>query len=283
MRDDDADMTAQAVPAAREVGPPGPPGVHAALAVLEAVADGRPRTLAELARELDLPKSTLHRVVAVLVDRGWLARDASGGGFGLGIRALGLGAAGAELPFAVAFRGAAAELLRRFDETVCLAVLDGDASVFVHKEETSQPVRLVTHVGSRTPAYAAASGRVFLADWRPESVVAEYGSRPLITPTGMRLTLDELLVALAEVRAAGHAENHGETAEGLWACAFPVRNAAGIVLAALTLCVPTCRAAAERRAAMVEAGAAVARRLSADVAWMPSYDARASAPGGGGS
>ncbi len=250
--------------------------------MLEAVAAGGPRGLADLARDLGLPKSTLHRVSCVLLERGWLARDRASGRFTLGIRALGLGATAEELPISTAFRAAAAELLTRFDETVCLAVLDGQESVFIAKEETSQPVRLIARIGSRTPAYASASGRVFLADWRPESVAAEFGGRPLITPTGLRLTLDDVLQVLADVRAAGWAENHEETALGLWAASFPVRNGAGIVLAALTLCVPTSRASPERREAMLAAGGAVAARLSAEVAWMPSYDARSATHDGGG-
>src|ERR671921_757110 len=78
-------------------------------------------------------------------------------------------------------------LLARHDETVCLAVLDGDESVFIAIEETSQPVRLQTWVGRRAPAFASASGRVFLAARPPDAVAAEYGGRPLITPTGRRL------------------------------------------------------------------------------------------------
>ena len=149
----------------------GSPGVHAALSVLELLVSRGPLTLSDLAHELELAKSTLHRVCAVLVERGWASR-ARDGRFDLGIRAIGIGARAAELPIVAAFRRAAAALLTRHDETVCLAVLDGTESVFVAIEETSHPVRLVTHVGSRTPALASASGRVVLAVWAPQGVTA---------------------------------------------------------------------------------------------------------------
>ena len=114
----------------------------------------------------DLPgvgiaKSTLHRICVVLVERGWAVRDREGR-FDLGIRALRLGSSSAELPVVTAFRTVAAEFITRHDETIALAVLDGVESLFIAIEDTSQPVRLVTHVGSKTPAFASASGRVVL-------------------------------------------------------------------------------------------------------------------------
>ncbi len=262
---------------ARVVAPPragaGSPGVHAALSVLEAlVADG-PLTLSELAAELGVAKSTLHRVCTVLVERGWAVRDADGR-FDLGIRAIGLGARSSELPIVTAFRGVAAGLLTRHDETVCLAVVDGAESVYIALEETSQPVRLVTHVGSKTPAFASASGRVVLAGWSPAGVTAEYGGRPLVTPTGRRLrSVEELHEILDVVRRNGYAENREETAVGLHTLAVPIANGAGAILGALTVCVPTSRMTPSRHALLVRDLVEAGERLSAEVAWLPAWNA----------
>ena len=96
-----------------------------------------------------------------------------------------------------------------------------------------------------------------------------------MTPTGRRLRgVSELHEILDEVRRQGVAENHEETAIGLYAVSTPVVNASGVVLAALTLCVPTSRMGGDRREVLVadlrEAGA----RLSSDVAWLPAHNAR---------
>lgn len=249
------------------------PGVHAALSVLEALVARGPLALSDLASELGLPKSTLHRVCAILAERGWVVRDGEGR-FDLGIRAIGIGARTSELPIVTAFRGVAAGLLTRHDETVCLAVLDGGESVFIALEETSQPVRLVTHVGSRTPAFASASGRIILAARTPAGVTAEFGGRPLVTPTGRRLhSVGELQEILEAVRGNGYAENDEETAVGLYALSVPIRNGGGTVLAALTLCVPTSRMNPERRTALIRDLVAAGERLSADVAWLPAWNA----------
>lgn len=248
------------------------PGVHTAVSVLEALVAQGPLTLSDLASSLGVPKSSLSRVCAVLIDRGWVVRSRDGR-FDLGTRALGLSARSSDLPLVRAFRAIAAELLTAHNETVCLAVLDMEDSMFIDLEETSHPIRLVTRVGSRTPAFASASGRVILADRAPQIVAAQYAGRPLVTPTGRRLRgVAELLEILEQVRRDGYAENNGETADGLYALSMPIRNAANAVLAALTMCVPTSRMTPARRQRLVEDMVAAGNRLSATVPWLAAWN-----------
>lgn len=249
-------------------------GVKATLAVLDLLASRAPLGLSEMARELGIAKSTLHRVCSVLVERGWVVRD-DDGGFDLGIRSLRLSSRAEALPIVVGFRSVAARLLTLYDESVALAVLDGDQSIYVAIEETSHPVRLVTHVGSTTPAFASASGRVVLASLPTETIHVLFGARLLVTPTGRRLNgVPELLEILDGVRERGYAENREETATGLYAASVPVVNERGATLAALTVLVPTTRLGEKRDAAIVADLIAAGRTLSEHVGWLPSYTAR---------
>lgn len=227
-----------------------PPGISAVLDVLDALDRSGPVSLARLARDTGVPKSTLHRVCTVMSERGWVARDATGQ-IELGPRIAWLSRLAPATTLTAAFHVLARGLVARHNETTCLTVLDGTDSVFIAKEETTHPVRLVTAVGSRLPAFAAASGRVLLADL-PESRVAElYGQDELRTPTGRRLDgLEELLRILRQARSRGYAENVDETALGLHCIAVPV-GPRGRVAAALTLCVPTGRMTPGRRRAMI--------------------------------
>jgi DNA-binding IclR family transcriptional regulator len=174
-----------------------------------------------------------------------------------------------------AFRTVAAEFLTRHDETIALAVLDGVESLFIALEETSQPVRLVTHIGSKTPAFASASGRVVLASHPPAAVNAMFGGKLLVTPTGRRLNgVAELQAILEEVRRRGYAENLEETADGLYAASVPVVNDEGMTLAALTTCIPVSRITPERRTVIIDDLQALDRRLSELVGWLPSFTSR---------
>jgi len=249
-------------------------GVQATLAVLDLLAANAPLGLSVMARELGIAKSTLHRICAVLVERGWVVRD-SDGRFALGIRALRLGSSSADLPIVTAFRTVAAEFLTRHDETIALAVLDGDESLYIALEETSQPVRLVTHVGSKTPAFASASGRVVLASHPPSAVSALFGGKLLVTPTGRRLNgVAELESILTEARERGYAENLEETAEGLYAASVPIVNAAGTTLAAMTTCIPVSRITPHRREQILAELIRLGAELSRSVGWLESFSAR---------
>ncbi len=267
-------MASGYAPAAGTARQQGSSGVQATLAVLDLLAARAPLALSEIGRELGVAKSTLHRILTILTDRGWVVRDEDGR-YDLGIRALRLGSRSSRLPIVTAFRTVAAEFLTRHDETIALSVLDGVESLFIALEETSQPVRLATQVGSKTPAYASASGRVMLASHPPAAVSAMFGGQPLVTPTGRRLSgVAELQAILEQVRQRGYAENENDTAEGLYAASAPVANADDVVIAALTTCIPVCRLTPERRQIVVADLRALGAKLSELVHWLPSFDAR---------
>jgi len=231
------------------------------LDVLEAL-DGRgPATLSELARETGVAKSTLHRVCMTMGQRGWIARNAYSGQLELGPRIAWLARPTPASPLAAAFHRIATRLVERHNETTCLTLLDGRDSVFVAKEETSHPVRLITAVGSRLPAFAAASGRAMLADLPEPEIDALYTGCELRTPTGRRLNgLEELHAILAETRRRGYGENVDETALGLHCIAAPL-GPPGRVIAAITLCVPSGRMNRARKRELVKDLLAAATEL----------------------
>ncbi|MGN6872423.1 MAG: IclR family transcriptional regulator [Solirubrobacteraceae bacterium] len=227
------------------------PGISAVLDVLDVLDRQGPTTLAQLARETGTAKSTLHRVCSMMSDRGWVARDPRSGYIELGPRVAWLARAAPVSPLTAGFHGVARRLVARHNETTCLTVLDGRDSVFLAKEETTHAVRLLTAVGSRLPAFAAASGRVLLADRPDEEVAALHEDCELVTPTGRRLDgFDELMRILREARRRGYAENIDETALGLHCLAAPV-GPPGRVVAAITLCVPSGRMTAGRKRGML--------------------------------
>jgi IclR family KDG regulon transcriptional repressor len=133
----------------------------------------------------------------------------------------------------------------------------------------------VTHVGSKTLAFASASGRVVLASHPPASVAAMYGGKLLVTPTGRRLNgVAELQSLLAQVRERGYAENWEETAEGLYTASVPVISDENVTLAALTTCIPVSRITPERQTLIVADLRILGAKLSELVGWLPSFASR---------
>jgi DNA-binding IclR family transcriptional regulator len=222
------------------------PGIAAVLGVLEALDRLGASGLAELSAATGLPKTTLHRACTAMEERGFVER-CDDGGYALAPRAVELGTRSACSALVSAFEAEAAGLLARHDETTCLAVLDGTDALFIAKAETSQAVRLVTRVGSRLPAFAAASGRVLLAAQPPAAAEQLLAGVELVTPVGRRLRPGELDRILDRARAEGYAENVNETSLGLHCLAVPIVAAGGATVAAMTLCVPSGRIDRRRR------------------------------------
>ncbi len=237
-------------------------GISAVLDVLDTLDRQGPVTLAQLSRETGVAKSTLHRVCLTMGERGWITRDSGSGNIELGPRVAWLARAVPASVLTAGFYAIARRLIELYNETTCLTMLDGCESVFVAKYETTHPVRLVTAVGSRLPAFASASGRVMLADLPEPEVEAMYGGRELVTPTGRRLDgLRELLGILDQARRCGYAENVDETALGLHCIAVAV-GPPGHVAGAVALCVPTGRMNIDRRREMIRDLAAAASDLA---------------------
>ena len=240
------------------------PGIAAVLGVLEALDRLGAGGLAELSAATGLPKTTLHRACTAMEERGFVERTGDGG-YALAPRAVELGTRSSCSALVSAFEAEAVGLLARHDETTCLVVLDDRDALFIAKVETSQAVRLVTRVGSRLPAYAAASGRVLLAALAPDDVDRLLLGADLVTPVGRRMRLDEVHAILDRARADGYAENVNETSLGLECIAVPITAAGGATVAAMTLCVPSGRIDRRRRRVLLADLRAAGLRVSASL------------------
>lgn len=228
--------------------------------------DDRELGVSELARRLGLATSTVHRLAATLADERLLERGP--GGYRLGLAVFDLGSSVAPggdlhevaLPVMATLRASTGE-------TVQLAVLDGMESVYIDRLESPHTVRIFSRVGTRLPAPTTSTGKVLLAAldgpeldrrlerWSPERVTAH----TIVEAAVLR-------ARLAEVRERGWAENREESRIGVVSVGAPIRDAAGTVVAAVSVAAPTDRAgpAALRRirAAVVDAGSLVSRRLN---------------------
>ncbi|UWZ34148.1 IclR family transcriptional regulator [Dactylosporangium roseum] len=224
------------------------------LDLLELLADQpHPWTLVDLARALEIPKSSLHGLLRTLTSRGWVRTDETGTRFRLGMRALRVGAAYLDGDDTVGLlSGVLDELSRRFGETVHLGRLDGDQVVYLAKRESVHRLRLYSAVGRRLPAHATALGKALLAE-HPDAAADRMLSWPLPRLTPRTVTDRRAFHAgLAEVRAAGYAVDREENAEGImcFAMAVPLVRPA---VDAVSISVPVTRVRPELETSIVAA------------------------------
>jgi len=227
------------------------------LEILEALAAGGRRTLGELARDLAIPKSSLHGILRTMASRGWVETDPTGTRFGLGLTALQVGSAYLDTDDLVGLLGGVLdELAAAFGETVHLGRLDGAYVVYVAKRESVHPLRLYSAIGRRLPAHATALGKALLAE-RPAAELDALLPDPL--PRLTRRTIVDrgsLDAELAEIRARGYALDHEENTEGIVCVARAVR-----ATDAISLSVPAARMTEAIAQRMAEALARAVERV----------------------
>nr|WP_255465816.1 IclR family transcriptional regulator [Cellulomonas sp. APG4] len=220
--------------------------VDRALLVLEALAPAGPRGmgLAELASRLDLHKTTLHRVLAALRHRGFVAQDPTTGAYLLGGAATRLADdfLGEEnLP--VLLHPALVALCAVAGELVHLGVLSGGHVVYLDKVEPERSVRVWSAIGRRSPAVTTALGRALLAyRGTDRAMLAGYvgavGDRPVDG--------EHVWSVLEHARATGYATEDEENEGGISCVAVPLLRS-GSAIAAVSVTAPAERMTPERR------------------------------------
>ena len=195
------------------------PAVLRAVRILNLLSrdPAKPLTLSEIARQIDVPKSTTATICASLLEGGLIRLDGAVYGLGRSLVELGGAYLMAVEPLADLY-----DLCRSLPfasrETVRIAVLDGLDVVYLFVAVGQRPLRLSAGVGDRAHAADTATGKAMLAmlpDNELDALLARQKWFPAITPKSIR-TADQLRVALAEVRERGYAIDDEESHEGIY-------------------------------------------------------------------
>lgn len=248
------------------------PAVVRAVALLDALAARpEPAGVSELARELGLPKSTVHGLAVTLLHCGLLQRGRDGT-FSLGPRPVAWAGAFSERSNLIAaFDEIARDFAPLAEETVMLSVLDGAEVFYLGCRHGSKPLAVNFRVGGRFPAWCTSTGKSMLASLPPEQarkLLERADARPL-TRHGPG-SLDALADQLAQVAAAGYAVDDEETAEGMNCFGAPVFAAGSRqALAAVGVSLIKSTTTPERRAQVIDAIRTLAGRLSAQLGAEP--------------
>jgi len=193
--------------------------------------------VSELARRAHLPKSTVSRIAADLVEQRLL--DRQGDKLFLGVRLFELGQ-NAEQPRRL--RQVAlpvmTDLRDATGQTVHLAVLEGTDVVFIAILRGESTTRPMARVGSRLPAHATALGKAILAFSPPETVeriafgaLARRTSKTVTDPIAL---VDEL----STIRRSGMAIDREECAPDYSCTACPILGFGGAPIAAISVSGP---------------------------------------------
>jgi IclR family KDG regulon transcriptional repressor len=222
--------------------------VDRALDILLCFTRQTPRlTMTQIAEQVGMNKSTVHRLLSTLEKKRFVQRESSTGLYQLGIRPLQMAYLTLEHND---LRQYAAIFLRRLceqhRETITLSVLSDADVVFLDVVESQQRVKLAASTGQRLPAFATAAGKAILA-YLPEETVKKIVERGMQQFTSRTIHAPEIFFKdLDQTRKRGFAISEQEYEEEINAVAAPILDANGQPIAAITVAGPAYRLLRER-------------------------------------
>ena len=221
--------------------------------------------MSELVDATGYPKSTVHRLLRLLVSERMLALEPNGKFFAAGPRLATLALAALKNSANRAERHAILQgLVDEVDETCNLTILDGNEVVYLDRVESHWPLRFVLAPGARVPLHCTASGKLFLA------LMPSARRRRLLAAVQLkRLTrntiadMSGLLRELEHIRLEGIGTDDEEFLAGLTAVAVPVLDARRRILATVAVHAPSSRMNITRARTHVPALRRAATKLAA--------------------
>lgn len=206
----------------------------AVLFALEASPDGV--SVAKLARDLKLSRTTVYRMLNTLAEYGVVKRAQDEAAFSLGPTLVRLARhVSTPLDVASASRPLIEELAFHHGRTVKVTVRDSHEAVVVGVAMGSGPFSIAAQVGRRFPLHAGAASKLLLA-YSDEAEIRSVLSRELSRHTDATIVnRARLKKELEEIRQKGWAEDRGEFVSGVRALAVPIRNSERRIVAALSI------------------------------------------------
>ncbi len=244
--------------------------VKRAIAILKAFSSEEPElSLADLSKRLQLPKSTVARLLGTLEEEGLVAKDSETGFYRLGVELIRLAN---NVHIYTDLRRIARpymrELAEQVGESVSIAVLQGHD--VVNLDVYVPPGHLVKRVGwagRHMPAYATAAGRAILA-FLPKEERLHCLEGPFEALTPKTLTDPKRLrLELQRVRTQGYAVAFEELEEGLHAISAPIFNYERRVIASISVSGPGYRLTRTRIRDIAPLIVEIAQRISQEMGY----------------
>ena len=242
-------------------------GLRRGLEILGLFSDARPEWgITEVARELGVLKSQIHRAIKTLEDMRYLRRDPATRRYCLGFKAFEIGTcAGRQTNRMIWARPHLKRLARKLDATVSLRLKDDIDLLIVDLIEGTDDPGAHLPQGARVPLNYGAGGQVLAASYPDGKVLAIVKKHGLPRYTLKSITKPaDFLAAVRRVRRQGYAVSLEETVPGSFSVAAPIHATDGSLAAVLVAARPLKGLPKGNLDAFVAAVTETAQRISAE-------------------
>lgn len=236
------------------------------LRILEFLANANgPQSLTGLAQALGIGNSKTHRLLQTLIEQKYVFQTEQARHYQASIKLWALGSG--VLRHASLKAMAETEMQRLMEltgESVHLSVLERAEIVYVHKIDSTNPVRAYSQIGGRMPALYVATGRVMLA-FKERELLSALLDDQLAKDEISSTVKGDFLKEVTSIRSAGVAINRGRWHKDVYGVAAPIIDPTGNVLAAIGVSGPAHRFKTRRLAffsrEVKQSADVIARRL----------------------
>jgi DNA-binding IclR family transcriptional regulator len=193
-------------------------------------------SLSALARELRLPKSTVHGLCNTLVDLGLVVRR-SDNGFRIGphvMRWANSFLVNTDLTTEFVGLWDSLDLFR--GQTITLSVLEGAEVVYIACRNSDSPLGVTFRIGMRMPAPFTATGKAILStmpDDQVRSIMANRWPSPL-TSNSVK-SVEDLILELEDTRRRGYSIDNEQVQDGMWCFGTAVLNSTNKAIAGVAV------------------------------------------------
>ncbi|MDY0236103.1 MAG: IclR family transcriptional regulator [Gudongella sp.] len=225
--------------------------------------------VSEIARDLDLHKSTVHRILATLENKGFVYKNIETDKYWLGLKIYAMGLlVGEKLSLTDIIRPFAKELFEEFGEVVNVSILDKDPksiykSVIILKESKNNKVLSVNpNVGSSSDPNISSVGKCLLA-FGENIEIEKFKDVEFNKYTKHTIdNYEDLIIELEDVKQKGYAIDREEQEIGLYCIGAPILDKNGNAMAAISISGPTARMKNKNLDKKIEKLVEVAKKIS---------------------
>jgi len=210
--------------------------------------EGKERGISEISRDLDTYKSTIHRTLKTLENKGFVYQNQQNGKYWLGMKLYGIGMASMNKTSLIeTIKPYTKKLFDEFQEVVNVSILelnnnDIPRSIIIHKEENPNKVLTVNPpIGSSSEFYCSSVGKCLVAFGKNINLekykrinLKKYTENTIID-------WDDLITELNKIKSDGYAIDEEELEKGLTCIGAPIIGSEGYAVAAISLSGPTQR------------------------------------------
>ncbi|ABR47466.1 Transcriptional regulator IclR-like protein [Alkaliphilus metalliredigens QYMF] len=223
--------------------------VDRALTILEVLSDSEDGLgITEISTKIVLHKSTVHRLLATLIYKGYVEQNEKTNKYKLTLKLFELGHKRIEkMDILSIAKPYLRQLMEKTNEVIHLVVREGAEIVYIDKVESENTIRMHSSIGKRSPAYCTSVGKAILAHLTEEEVEKVWRASEIRKLTKFTITdLDEMKQTLKGIREKGYSLDEQENELGVRCVGAPIFDYSGNVFAAISISGPTIRVTKER-------------------------------------